>query len=249
MEHPGRQSDVLARVLALVEHSSAQDSGPDGVGAHLSRVCQAAVTGLGMSGAAVTLTSVNGSEAVVAAVAGDSRASVELEFGLGEGPTGDAFRLGHPVLAPDLRDPRESRWVSFAAASVDAGVTAIFAFPLALGAARFGVLTLFKELPGRLDSTTTTACLALAEAATRGLLSSVDGRHNGSIDPGLADQLEFRTEIHQAQGMLMVALGTDLTDALARMRAHAFATDRPLLVVATDILGGRSELADPRPGP
>ena len=74
--------------------------------------------------------------------------------------------------------------MSFAAASVDAGVGAIFAFPLALGAARFGVLTMFKELPGRLDSTTTAACLALAEAATHGLLNSVDGRHNGSIDPG-----------------------------------------------------------------
>ena len=202
-----------------------------------------------MSGAAVTLKSVNGSEAIVAAVDGDSRASAELEFGLGEGPTGDAFRLGRPVLAPDLRDPRESRWVSFAAASVDAGVGAIFAFPLALGAARFGVLTMFKESPGRLDSTTTAACLALAEAATHGLLNSVDGRHDGSIDPELTDQLEFRTEIHQAQGMLMVALRTDLTDALARMRAHAFATDRPLLEVATDILDGRSELIDPRPGP
>ena len=75
----------------------------------------------------------------------------------------------------------------------------------------------------------------------------MDGRHDGSIDPELTDRLEFRTEIHQAQGMLMVALRTDLTDALARMRAHAFVTDRPLLEVATDILEGRSALTDPRP--
>ena len=249
MEHPDRQSDVLARVLALVEPAPAEEAELDGDGAHLNRVCQAAVSGLGMSGAAVTLRSVNGSEAIVAAVDGDGRASAELEFGLGEGPTGDAFRLGHPVLAPDLGDPRESRWVSFAAASVEAGVSAIFAFPLAFGAARFGVLTMFKESPGRLDRQTTDVCLALAEAATHGLLNSVDGRHTGSIDPELTDQLEFRTEIHQAQGMLMVALRTDLTDALARMRAHAYATERPLLEVATDILDGRSALTEPRTEP
>jgi len=139
--------------------------------------------------------------------------------------------------------------VSFAAASVEAGVCAIFAFPLALGAAKFGVLTMFKDTAGRLDGATTAACLALAETATHGLLNSADGQHDGGIDPELSDRLEFRTEIHQAQGMLMVVLRTDLTDALARMRAHGFATGRPLLEVAVDILEGRSELSDGRPGP
>ena len=81
MEHPDRQSHVVAHVLALLEPSAAQDSSPDGIGAHLTRVCHAAVTGLGMSGAAVTLKSVNGSEAIVAAVDGDSRASAELSSG------------------------------------------------------------------------------------------------------------------------------------------------------------------------
>ena len=243
-----RHAEVLARVRAALGHSARRDLGTDGIGADLGRVCRAAVDALAMSGAAVTLKS-DGSEAVVAAVDDDSRAIAELEFGLGEGPTRDAFQLGRPVLAPDLKDPRESRWVRFAPASVDAGVCAIFAFPLALGAARFGVLTMFKDTPWPLDGPTRAACLGLAEIATALLLDSADGHRDGGIDPGLSARLEFRTEIHQAQGMLMVALRTDLAEALARMRAHAFASGRPLLAVAVDILEGRSELTNGMPAP
>ena len=237
---PERHAEVLARVRAALGSSARRDLGSDGIGADLGRVCRAAVDALAMSGAAVTLKSADGSEAVVAAVDDDSRAIAELEFGLGEGPTRDAFQLGRPVLAPDLKDPGESRWVRFAPASVDTGACAIFAFPLAQGAARFGVLTMFKDTPWPLDGPTRAACLGLAEIATALLLDSADGHRDGGIDPGLSARLEFRTEIHQAQGMLMVALHTDLAEALARMRAHAFGSGRPLLAVAVDILEGRS---------
>ena len=239
-----RHAEVLARVRAALAHSATRDASADGIGADLVRVCRAAVDALEMSGAAVTLQSTDGSEAIVAAVGDDSRTVAELEFGLGEGPTRDAFRLGRPVLAPDLKDPGESRWVRFATASVDTGVCAVFAFPLALGAARFGVLTMFRNSPRALDGASRAACLGLAEIATAMLLDSADGHRAGGIDPGLTARLEFRTEIHQAQGMVMVAQRIDLAEALARMRGHAFATGRPLLEVAVDILEGRSELTN-----
>ena len=47
-----------------------------------------------------------------------------------------------------------------------------------------------------------------------------------------------RAEVHQAQGMVMVDLGVDLTDALIRMRAHAFARGIPLVELAREILAG-----------
>ena len=43
--------------------------------------------------------------------------------------------------------------------------------------------------------------------------------------------------------MVMVALEVTLAEALLRMRAHAFAIDVPLLVLAQDIVARRS---DPR---
>jgi hypothetical protein len=42
--------------------------------------------------------------------------------------------------------------------------------------------------------------------------------------------------------MVMVQLGVTLPEALARMRAHAFAADRQLSDLAADILAGRARL-------
>ncbi len=48
-----------------------------------------------------------------------------------------------------------------------------------------------------------------------------------------------RTEVHQAQGMVMVFLGLSLAEALVLMRARAFATGRSLTELARDVVFGR----------
>ena len=45
-------------------------------------------------------------------------------------------------------------------------------------------------------------------------------------------------EIYQAQGMVVADLGVDPAEALARMRAHAFGNEMPLLDLARDIISG-----------
>lgn len=42
--------------------------------------------------------------------------------------------------------------------------------------------------------------------------------------------------------MAMVDLGVSLADAMARLRAHAYAQDRPLQDVARDVVAGRLRL-------
>jgi len=209
-----------------------------GIGSALHQVCLAASTGDGMSGAVVTLKSTNGSEALAAASDPASRAVAELEFSLGEGPTRDSYADGRPVLIADLADSRHAAWVGYAAAALASGVGSVFAFPLHLGAARFGVLTVFGGSPQRLDRLRTAQCLALTEVATEMLLLSADSGTDGALNPDLASILDFRSEIYQAQGMVMAGLRTDLPEALARMRAHAFLAERTLLDVSVDILGG-----------
>jgi AmiR/NasT family two-component response regulator len=74
------------------------------------------------------------------------------------------------------------------------------------------------------------------------LLDSSTTSCDGEIDPDLKSALGFRSEIYQAQGMTMVALGIPLPEALAVMRAHAFAAGRMLIDVSTDVVEGRLDL-------
>jgi hypothetical protein len=48
-----------------------------------------------------------------------------------------------------------------------------------------------------------------------------------------------RAEIDQATGMLTVQLGVGVAEAFARLRAHAYASDRRLAHVARDIVARR----------
>jgi GAF domain-containing protein len=201
-----------------------------------------------MSGAVVTLRSTSGSEAIAAASGSASRAVAELELTLGEGPSRDAFNQGRPVLVDDLNGASRAAWVGYTSAAIERGIHSVFAFPLHLGAARFGVLTLIAGSPQHLGATRTARCLGLTELTTQMLLASSDAQTDGRLDPDLENALDFRSEIYQAQGMVMVTLGTDLADALARMRAQAFHTEQTLFEVAVEILAGRLALIDETAG-
>ena len=89
--------------------------------------------------------------------------------------------------------------------------------------------------------------LLLAELATEKVL---DGRPDetssgGAVEPSppaLLASLDFRDEVYQAQGMVMATLGISLNDAMARMRAHAYANNQDLNDLAADIVAGRTQL-------
>ncbi len=67
-------------------------------------------------------------------------------------------------------------------------------------------------------------------------------------DPGSDAWAELnalsRAEVSQATGMVMAQLGIDPAEALVRLRAHAYATDRSAIDVARDILDRRLRLED-----
>lgn len=236
-----RPDDVREWALGVLAAQPSVDSGS--VPERLHRICGAAVIGLEMMGAVVTVRSPEAAEAVVAASGPAARALAELEFGLGEGPAHDSFDNRRPVMVDDLTAPG-TPWLGFARAAVEAGVRAVYAVPLHVGAARFGALTVYSVGRRRLQPEETRRCLALAELATELLLDSSAASHHGAIDPQLVSALDVRSEIYQAQGMLMVSLRVGLPEALARMRAHAFAAGRDLLDVAADIIAGRLDLDD-----
>ncbi len=63
----------------------------------------------------------------------------------------------------------------------------------------------------------------------------------------LHDAGDYRYQVFQAQGMVMVQLGVTLAEAMARIRAYAYAHDRRLSDVAVDIVAGRLVLESDAP--
>ena len=242
---PREQLDVRDWAVSLVGQQPSSDG--RGVADQLHRLCGAVTVGLHLKGAAVTLKLTDGSEAVAAAFDATSRRLAELEFSVGEGPSHGAFVQGRPVIVSELSGLQGGRWPGYTPAAQAEGLGAVFAFPLQLGASRFGVLSLFADETRRLDRDEMAKCLAMSELATEMLLASSVSTPDGEIDPDLKSALSFRSEIYQAQGMVMAALKIALPEALARIRAHAFAAERHLVDVSVDILEGRLHLTQDDP--
>ncbi len=165
----------------------------------------------------------------------------ELQFELGEGPGPEASRTSRPVLQSDLTAGEMSQWPGFGPAALAAGMRAVFALPLQVGAVRLGSLCLYRSTPGHLNDDELATALAYARAAVVVLLrlQAQVPPPGSALHPELGDPLEYRAEVHQATGFLSVRASVGLTEALLLLRAHAFANDRPLLDVARDVLAGQ----------
>jgi hypothetical protein len=212
------------------------------VTAELHRVCLGVVEECGLRGATITVMTADGAEAPMAASDPDIGVMCELQFALGEGPSPDSFRVGRPVLVSDLART-DGRWLGFTPAAVAAGVGGVYAFPLGPGATRLGVLTCYTDRGRSLAQDDLARCLLAADAATRLLLSSA-GEDSAEPDPEVEQSLSIRSEVYQAQGMLMVELRVSLADALARLRALAYAEGIDLNQLATDLVSGRRPLPE-----
>lgn len=214
-----------------------------------TRLCAECLAVLPVSGVGVALMTADGPSGVVlAATDGRARQLEELQFALGEGPCVEASGSGRPVLQPDLAVSGPARWPRFGAAVLDAGVHAIFAFPLRVGAIRVGVLDLYRDTPGPLTDAELADALAFADAATTMVLHLQDHGKHGDDDPALAGPIDSQAEVHQATGMITIQLGVSLADALLRLRAHAYATGQTVSAVAADVVGRRLLFDDSEPG-
>ena len=64
----------------------------------------------------------------------------------------------------------------------------------------------------------------------------------GALARELATLSDSRAEVHQACGMVSAQLEISLTEAAVRLRAHAYAEDRPLAEVAREVVARRLRL-------
>jgi hypothetical protein len=182
----------------------------------------------------------------------------ELQFTLGEGPGPDAARTGTPVVEPDLDRVRPERWPILLPAARELGVHGVWCFPLGVGAIRVGVLTVLCDGDRRLSEQQFTDATVLTAALTGAILNG--DHHNGPNGdvPGLGALPErlpglHRAVVHQATGMISVQLDVSMAEALLRLRAHAYGSERLLSEVAEDVVARRlrfgSDLDDFTSGP
>ncbi len=236
--------DRYAQVEALIRQEPAVD-GEQGLAGGLRRLCGAVRRVLAASGAGLTVMVGGGLRGMTAASDAATARLEELQLTLGEGPCNDAYESMRPVLIPDVADGATSRWPVYAPAVHAEGVRAVFAFPLQVGAARLGVMDVFRTDAGMLSPKELTIALTFAEVAVSTLL---DGRDRvEAADGWLDDPLGSRAELFQAQGMVMVQLGVSLAEAMVRMRAHAYVNDLRLYDVAAEIVARRLSFDSPQP--
>jgi hypothetical protein len=234
--------DGWDRVHELIAAEEADPAGAHGMLGLLQRLCAAAVRALSASGAGVSVMTKEGLRGLAVASDQASERIDELQFSLGEGPCMDAFSSSRPVLEPDLSSGGNARWPVYSAAAHAEGVRAVFAFPLQIGAARLGVLDLYRSQTGSLSSKEFSQALTFADVATTMLVDGQEQAPAGAAAEGLAEAFDYRAEVHQAQGMVMVQAAVSLAEALALLRAYAFAHGRGLSAVARDVVTGTLRL-------
>lgn len=223
-------ADRLSVVLAAM-------AGVDGQATTvIDRVCMAAVSLLSLSGAGISLM-VDGQLRGSTGASGEGISVIqELQLELGEGPCVQAWDDDQPVLEPDLATPALVRWPLFAQAGVDAGVRAVFAYPMRLGAIRLGVLVLYRDRPGGLDTEERARGLVLAEVASQVVLAVQAGAAPDTLHELLAHEPPHWAEVHQATGMVSAQLGVAMDEAFVRLQAYAFAEHLSLREVARAVL-------------
>jgi GAF domain-containing protein len=227
--------DRLERILAALEPEAGEQLSAQ-------RLCDVGADLLALSGAGVMLMS---GDLPVGSLCSRNAVSAmieELQYTLGEGPCIDAYREDRVVIEPDLARPGLPRWFAFTPKAVEAGVRAVFGFPIRLGAVRLGALNLYRDSPGPLSGAQHADALTLAEVIARWVLDRQAHAAYGSLAEELEVGADLYGVVHNAAGAVSVQLGVSVTEAMIRLRAYAFSHERLLRDVAQDVVERRLRL-------
>lgn len=200
-----------------------------------------------MDAAAISLVFAGAASGTLGSSGAAARTYDELQFTLGEGPCLDSVARRAPILVADLAADNDARWPAYGPAMLDHKIRGIFAIPVVLAGEFVGALDLFRAKPGELHVDHLADAVVAAELAGMPLLDLMHSDLQAAAnDPDSDAWAEFnaltRTEVSQATGMLVAQLGVEPAEALVRLRAHAYATNRSATEVARDILDRRLRL-------
>ena len=211
------------------------------------RLCRACVSTLDIDAAAISLVFDGANIGTLGASGAKARLYDEEQFTHGEGPCLDAVASRAPVMVVDLADSTEIRWPAYGPAMLTHHIRGVYAMPVVVAGEYVGALDLFTARPQALGYEQMASVAVAAELAQMPLLDLLEkDMHAAATDPGSDAWIELnnltRSEVSQATGMVMAQLALPAPAALARLRAHAYATGRTVTNVARDIIERRLRL-------
>ncbi|PRZ02646.1 ANTAR domain-containing protein [Isoptericola sp. CG 20/1183] len=196
------------------------------------RLCRAVVKIVDGHGGTLAVASVPGDRMVVSTSTTYAQIDALQEL-LGEGPVPQAIHDDRLVVARVEDSP--NRFPTFAqeAAKAVGGPLTVYAVPMHAGVRTVGVLSLYLT-SGQL-SRGSADIQFLADAVGTSLMNDLD-----------ALDWSQKSHVHQATGMVTAQLRIHPDDALAVLRAHAFARSTDLQTVAEDVLARRMAFSHDR---
>ena len=182
----------------------------------------------------------------------DAATAERWQFTVGEGPCFSSFADGRLVVADE--ESLQRRWpVLHDQLRLHTPFHCVVALPLGRGGARLGAVDLYfrRTWPGPdFDPAAAQEVVALVYWE---LLDASGGAHGDGAAPGVelggpawldAPPARRRRRVWVAMGMSNLVLGVDNADALALLRARAYAGDIALEELADDIVEGRLPVED-----
>lgn len=219
----------------------------EGTGVSLETACRACAEDLEADALGVTL--VTAGELRLTACATDERAErlEDVQLVTGEGPCTDALLQGGFVEEADLLTA-PARWPAFAEAASEVGIRTVAALVLSLGELRLGAVDFYRSGPRPFTDDQRARAHAFARVLT--LLALDRHPHLLTTETRTAGHgpQGYPPAVHQAAGILAAQSGLALDDALARLRAHAYSHNQPLLVTAQHVIVGGGLDAGPGDG-
>lgn len=225
------------------------------ISARMERLCRSCVRSASVDGGSVALVSSQGSRVALGATDEMAAELEEIQMTLGEGPYLDAASSLSPVQVHNFADPVTAgaeRWPFLAKETARLDVCALFGFPVTLGNVPVGTIGLYRRRPGPLNTAELGAALTAVDEIAESLLdqdtwAEVAHRPSSRQDPP-ARMVAGAALANQAAGMTMIQLDVSIGEAMALLRATAFAEGMALADLAREVVERRRRLGkgDPR---
>ena len=222
---------LLARTLVDLAHSLVGDFDVVELLTLLTHRC---VEVLDVAAAGLMLVDPEGVLRVVASSSDELHLVALFEVQSEEGPGPDCYRSGEPAHEQKL-DADNGRWPRFGPLALEAGFRSVHALPLRLRGLTAGALNLFRSEEGPLGNADVVAAQALADVATMAILQHCAPPRADILREQLNRELDSRSVIQQASGILAERAGHHRLD----IRRLLEAVEGAPAVDAVDVLAAK----------
>jgi hypothetical protein len=221
------------------------------VSTRMEQLCRSCVGAVSVDGGSIALVSSHGSRVGLGATDTVAAELEDIQMTLGEGPYLDAASSLSPVQVHNFADPATSgaeRWPFLAKEAARLEVCAMFGFPVNLGDVPVGTVGLYRREPGALSADQLGKTLTAVDDIAASLLDQDTWNEVARRAPAEQERpvrLGTGTPlVHQAAGMTMIQLDVGINEALALLRATAFAEGTALADLALEVVERRRRLGE-----